>query len=84
MTKTNTLTGNTGALSIPPVEHKFMFIETKGNNYGQHFVLSFERTGFIQISNSTFYFYRFPAGNSQSIKRFQNQLRLPDRQRFSN
>ena len=55
-TKTNSPTGYSGAMNLPPIGDAFMFIETSSNNHGHERVfVSFERTDIIQISNITFY-----------------------------
>ena len=48
-----------------------MFIKTSDNNYGEENFASFERRGNIQISNITFYYNCFPAGNNMSMESFR-------------
>ena len=55
-----------------------MYIETNSNNNGDFVFCSFERTDIIQITNITFYYYRFSAGSTKSMGRFRNQLLLDD------
>ena len=54
-TKTNSLTSESGATSLPPIGSAFMYIETISNNHGNCVFCSFERTDIIQITNITFY-----------------------------
>ena len=58
-TKSNSLTGYSGAESLPPVDTSFMYNETSSNNHGKNVFISFEGTDIIQISNITFYYNRF-------------------------
>ena len=58
-TKTNSPTGNSGAIVSPPVGNSFMYIETSGNNFGSNVFCSWERIDIIQISNIIFYYNRF-------------------------
>ena len=78
-TKTNSPTGGSGATSLPPIGTAFMYIETSGGNYGtDNIFCSIERTDIIQISNITFYYYRFSISddNLRSMGRFRIQLLL--------
>ena len=80
-TKTNSPTGQPGATSLPPIGNGFMYIETISGNSGSdnHFV-SWERTDNIQITNITFYYYRFSSSdvNLRSMGRFRIELLLED------
>ena len=79
-TKTNSLTGHSGATKLPSIGNSFMYIETSSNNHGQDRVfVSWERTDINQISNITFYHNRFSILNIDSKKsmgRFRIQLLL--------
>ena len=77
-TKTNSPTGSSGAMSLPPIGNTFMFIETSSNNHGNKVFVSFERTDIIQITNITFYYNRFSTSdvNSRAMGRFRVQLLL--------
>ena len=81
-TKTKLPTGNSGAVSLPPVGHSFMYIETSGDNHGHNRVfVSWERTDIIQITNITLYHNRFSILITKSFKsmgRFRIQLILED------
>ena len=81
-TKTNSLTGHSGATKLPSIGNSFMYIETSSNNHGQDRVfVSWERTDINQISNITFYHNRFSILNIDSKKsmgRFRIQLLLED------
>ena len=55
----------------------------KEDIYGQNAYVSFQRTDIIHISNNTFYYNRFSAGNSKSMGRFEIQLLVPNGQWFS-
>ena len=56
LTKTNSPTGYSGSMSLPPIGNSFMYIETKSNNRGSNLFVSFERTNNVQISNITLYY----------------------------
>ena len=79
-TKTNSPTGDSGATVLPPIGGAFMYIETSSSNHGQNRVfVSWERTDIIQITNITFYYYRFSILTNESLKamgRFRIQLLL--------
>ena len=80
-TKTNSPTGDCGAISLPPFGNAFMYIETSSNNHGDDLFVSFERTDYIQISNITFYYNRFSILTNVSLKsmvRFRIQILLED------
>ena len=80
-TKTNSPTGNSGAISLPPVGSTFMYIETSSNNNGEKVFVSFERTDIIQITKITIYYNRFSILTSpdhKSMSRFRIQLLLVD------
>ena len=80
-TKTNSPTGCSGAMSLPPIDNNFMYIETSSNNHGNIVFVSFERTDIIQISNITFYYNRFSILTNNSLKSmglFRIQLLLED------
>ena len=83
-TKTNSPTGESGAVSLPPIGTAFMYIETSGNNNGNdNIFVSWERTDIIQITNITFYYNRYSISapeHSQLKKmgRFRIQLLLED------
>ena len=49
-TKTNSPTGYSGAMSLPPIGNSFMYIEKSSNNHGHERVfVSWERTDIIQL-----------------------------------
>ena len=77
-TKTNSPTGDSGAMSLPPFGSTFMFIETSSNNHGHERVfVSFERTDIIQINNITFYYNRVSILTNDSEKSMGRlQIRL--------
>ena len=80
-TKTNSSIGKTEASSIPSIGNAFMHIETSGNNYGPNVYVSFERRDILLrdillITNITFYYNRYSAGNSKSLGRFRIELLL--------
>ena len=80
-TKTNSLTGDSGATSLPPIGTAFMYIETSSNNHGNIVFVSWERTDIIQISNITFYYNRFSIltnDSKKSMGSFRVQLLLED------
>ena len=80
-TKTNTLTADSGATTLPPIGNSFMYIETSSNNHGNNVFVSFGRTDIIQITNITFYYNRFSILTNNSLKsmgRFRIQLLLQD------
>ena len=80
-TKTNSLTGYSGATSLPPIGTAFMYIETSSNNHGDDVFVSWERTDIIQISNITFYYNRFSILTNdfkKSMGRFRIELLLED------
>ena len=81
-TKTNSPTGYSGAISLPPIGSAFMYIETSSNNYGHERVfVSFERTDIIQISKISFYYNRFSILTNESKKsmgRFRIHFLLED------
>ena len=81
-TITNSLTGSTGATSLPPIGIIFMYIETSSNIHGhERMFVSFERTDINQISNITFYHIRFSILTNESknsMVRFRIQLLLED------
>ena len=61
-TKSNSLTGQAGATSLPPIGAALMYIETSSNNHNSandDVFVSFERTYIIYISNIAFYYNRF-------------------------
>ena len=80
-TKINSPTGGSGATILPPIGSAFMYIEISSSNHGNIVFCSFERTDFIQITNITFYYYRFSILTNDSLKamgRFRIQLFLED------
>ena len=81
-TITNSPTGYSVAISLPPIGSSFMYIETTSNNHGHERVfVSFERTDIIQISIITFYYNRLSIltnESKKSVSRFRNQLLLED------
>ena len=81
-TKTNSPTGDSGSMTLPPIGNSFMYIETSSNNHGHERVfISWERTDIIQISNITFYYNRFSIltnNSKKSMGRFRNQILLDD------
>ena len=81
-TNTNSPTGHSGAMSLPPIGKSFLYIETSSNNHGHGSVfVSFERTDIIQISNITFYYNRYSILTNDSLKsmgRFRIELLLED------
>ena len=80
-TKTNSPTGYSGAMSLPPIGKSFMCIETSSNNHGIIVFVSFEQTDIIQVSNMTLYYNRYSILTNDSLKamgRFRIQLLLED------
>ena len=80
-TKTNKPTGDSRATSLPPIGNAFMYIETSSNNHGKNVFVSFERIDIFQISNITFYYYRFSIltdDNLRFMARFRIQFLLED------
>ena len=80
-TRTNSPTGFSGAMTLPPIGNSFMYIETSSNNHGDNVFVSWERTDIIQISNITFYYNRFSILTKDNLKnmgRFRIQLLLDD------
>ena len=79
-TKTNSPTGDSGAINLPPIGDSFMYIETSSNNYGNNVLVSFERTSIIQITNISFYYNRYSSSNQnlRAMGRFRIQLLLND------
>ena len=80
-TKTTSPTGESGAVSLPPIGDSFMYIETSGGNYGYHHIFcSFDRIDIIQITNITFYYNRYSITdpNLRALGRFRIQLLLED------
>ena len=81
-TKTNSPTSDSGATSLPPIGSAFMYIETSSSNHGHNRVfVSWERTDFIQITNSSFYYNRFSILTIKNLKamgRFRIHLLLED------
>ena len=56
-TKTNSPTAYSGTTSLPPIGDSFLYLETISNIHGNNVFISWERTGFIQVSNITFFLY---------------------------
>ena len=77
-TKTNSPTSESGATSLPFIGNAFMYIETSSNNHGNIVYVILQRTDIIQISNITFYYYRFSSSDDkkQAMGRFRIQLLL--------
>ena len=74
-TKTNSPTGDSGAISIPPIGNSSMYIETSSNNHNtsnDNVFVSFERIDNIHISNITFYHNRY--SSSDPSKRSMGKL----------
>ena len=78
--KTDSPTGNSGAVNLPPIGDSFMYIETSSNKYGNNVFVSFERTDIIQITNISFYYNRYSSSNQnlRAMGRFRIQLLLSD------
>ena len=58
-----------------------MYVETSSNNHrGDHFMVSWERTDMIHISNIKFYYNRFSTSDSnlRGLGRFRIQIILED------
>ena len=66
-TKTSSPTSMSGADSLPPIGNSFMYIETSGNNKGNHTFVRLIRTDIIQISNISFYYNRH-SSNDENLK----------------
>ena len=84
-TKTSSPTGDSGAMSLPPIGTAFMYIETSGNNNiqnnnGSNVFVTFQRTDIIQITNISFYYNRFSSSDDsfKGMGRFRIQLLLED------
>ena len=77
-TKSNSPTGHSGSMTLPPIGNSFMYIETSSNNHGHGRVfVSWERTDTIQISNINFYYNRFSIltnNSKKSLGRFRIQI----------
>ena len=68
-------------MSLPSIGSVFMYIETSSGNHGKNVFCSFERSDIIQITNITFYYYRFSILTNNNLKemgRFRIQLLLGD------
>ena len=77
--KTNSLTGFSGATLLPPLVNSFMYIETSSNNHGPKVFVSWKRTDIKKISKKTFYYNRFSFLTNDCLKsvgRFRIQLLL--------
>ena len=80
-TKTNSPTGDSGAIAVHPIGSGFTYIETSSNNHSNNVFVTFELTDIIQITNITFYYNRFSIltnNNSKAMGRFRIQLLLQD------
>ena len=80
-TKTNILTGYSGATSLPPICESLMYIDTSSNTHGNNVYVRFERTDIIQTSNMSFYYNSFSVLTNDPLKsmgRFKNPLLLED------
>ena len=81
-TFTNSPTGHSGATSLPPLGNFFLYIGTSSNIHGSdNIFVSFESIDIIQITNITFYCYRFSILTNdfkKSMDRFRIQLFLED------
>ena len=80
-TKSQSPTGGSGPISLPPIGNSFMYIETSGNNSGNdNIFVSWERTDIIQITNITFYYNRYSINldTHKNMGRFRIQLLLED------
>ena len=74
-TRTNSPTGNAGAIVSPLIGDSFMYKETSGNNFGPNIHCSWERIDLIQISNITFYYNRVSIqGDLRAMGRFRIQI----------
>ena len=58
-TKSNSPASYSGATSLPAIGNSFLYIEIPSKNLGNIVFVSFERTGTIQISNSTSIIFNF-------------------------
>ena len=77
-TKTQSPTGDSGAIVLPPIGSAFMYIESSGNNNGDYTFVGLIRTDIIQISNISFYYNRF-SSSDESLKamgRFRVEILL--------
>ena len=77
-TKTQSPTGDSGAIVLPPIGSAFMYIESSGNNNGDYTFVRLIRTDIIQISNISFYYNRF-SSSDESLKamgRFRVEILL--------
>ena len=80
-TKTNSPTGYSGAITLPPIGNSFMYKETSSDNHGNNVFVSWERTDIIQITNITHYYNRISILTSDAHKamgKFRIQLLLED------
>ena len=77
-TKTNSPTDEAGATSLPPIGDSFMFIESSGNNHGNHTYVRLIRTDIIQITNISFYYNRYSISNDdlKAMPRFRIDILL--------
>ena len=55
-TKTNSPTAGSGATTLTPIGHSFMYFETSSGNRSNGVFVSFERTELNQNTNIAFYF----------------------------
>ena len=67
-TETNSLTGHSGAIKLPPFGKSFMYIETSSGNHGNGVFVSFERTDTVHITYIAFYYNRFSSLNKDILK----------------
>ena len=57
--KTNTLTGTTGAKNVPPFVGSFVYGEKSGEFFRSNVYCTLERTGLFQIIDISFYCIRY-------------------------
>ena len=81
-TTSSSPTAESGATSIPPIGWSFMYVQSSENNLeANHISVSWERSDFILISNTKFYYNRFSTSdqNLRGMGRFKIQLLLEDK-----
>ena len=77
-TKTQSPTDFSGATVLPPIGSSFMYLESSGNNNGDITYVILVRTDSIQLTNISFYYYRFSKSdeNLKAVPRFRIELLL--------
>ena len=66
--ETNSPTGHSGIINLPPFGKSFMYIETSSSNHGNGVFVSFERTDTVHITYIAFYYNKFSSLNKDILK----------------